>query len=81
MEHLLIKDSKEKKDLIRKDNNIVYQITTSYNQNNNDYENITTIKLGEFENELKEKYNILKNDSLIIFKIEKYLDKAFISLD
>ena len=80
LEHLLIKDNKEIKDLIRKDNNIVYQITTSYNQNNNDYQNITTIKLGEFENELKEKYNILKSDSLIIFKIEKYLDKALIPL-
>ena len=36
--------------------NIKYQISTSWNQNNNNNENISTIKLGDCENILKEKY-------------------------
>ena len=40
----------DKKDLLIKENNIVYQITTSDNQNNKEYYNISTIKLGGCEN-------------------------------
>ena len=56
-------------DLLIKDNNTLYQITTSENQNNDKYENISTIKLGKCEDKLKEEYKI-KNKTLIIFKIE-----------
>ena len=57
-------------DLIIKERGTVYQITSSNNQNNENYEDLSTIKLGECENKLKDKYHINKNQSLIIFKVE-----------
>ena len=66
--------NEEKKDIIKKNYNIVYQITTVFNQNNNEYKNLSTLNLGELENIIKEEYNILSNDSLIIFKMEKYIE-------
>ena len=60
------------RDLMVKDRNMIYQLTSSYNQNNNEYNNDSTIKLGECENILRKYYNLTENDSLIIFKIEKY---------
>ena len=51
-------------------NDIIYQITSTYNQNNNQYNNITILKLGECEKKLKSYYNISENESLILFKIE-----------
>ena len=57
-------------DIIVKDRGTVYQITSSNNQNNENYEDLSTLKLGECEDKLKEKYQIDKNQSLIIFKIE-----------
>ena len=57
-------------DIIVKERGTVYQITSSYNQNNENYEDLSTIKLGECEDKLKDKYHIDKNQSLIIFKIE-----------
>ena len=62
-----------KQDLVAKDNDIVYQITTSDNQKNNNYSNISTINLGECENILREKYNISDNLALIILKIDYYM--------
>ena len=62
----------EKKDLILKYDNFIYQITSTENQNINDYDNISTIKLGECENKLKEYYNISKDEPLLIFKIDIY---------
>ena len=56
-------------DLLIKDNNTLYQVTSSENQNNGKYEDISTIKLGKCEEKLKEEYKI-KNKTLIIFKIE-----------
>ena len=57
-------------DLIIKERGTVYQITSSSNQNNENYEDLSTIKLGECEDRLKGRYNIDKNQSLIIFKVE-----------
>ena len=37
----------DKKDYLYKDDNIIYQITSTYNQNNNQNNNISTIILGE----------------------------------
>ena len=70
----------EKKDIILNESNIIYQITTTFNQINNDYENISTIDLGECENILKDKYNISKNESLIIFKIDYYVEGLYIPI-
>ena len=80
LDELLLEVINEKKDLIIKENNIIYQITSSFNQDNNDYKNITIIKLDKFESIIKEKYDISKNDSLIIFKVEKYKEGFLIPL-
>ena len=59
-------------DLTIKISNILYTISTSYNQNNNDNKNESSIKLGECENKLRQTYNISDNSSLIIFKFDIY---------
>ena len=61
-----------KQDFIVEINNVKYQLTSSDNQNNKYYRNITTIKLGQCENTLKDYYKINKNDTLIIFKVDIY---------
>ena len=63
-----------KEDLILEEKNIVYQITTSDNQNNKIYYNLSTIKLGKCEQILKDKNNLTENESLIIFKIENHIE-------
>ena len=70
----------EKKELIKKVNDTLYHITSSYNQNIKKYEKISSIKLGECENILKEKYNIFQNETLIIFKLEKDINEMLIPL-
>ena len=59
-----------KEDLVVETEDMKYQITTTENQKNKEYNNMTTINLGECENNLKDKYGINQNLSLIIFKIE-----------
>ena len=68
----------EKKDLIAQDKNTIYQITTTENQNNNEYNNISTVNLGDCEDRLKGIYGIDKNLSLIIFKIDYYKEGLLI---
>ena len=70
----------EKKDLIIKDNNTLYQITSSDNQNNNKNNNISSIILGECENILKKKYKIDNNLSLLIFKIDYFKPDSLIPI-
>ena len=65
-------------DLLIKDGNIVYQITSSFNQINNKYENISTINLGECERKIRDIYGLDDNEDLIIFKIEYYEEKLLI---
>ena len=67
-------------DLIIKDRNITYQITSTNNQLNNDYRNITSINVGECENILKNVYNINNDESLIIYKIDYFIDDFFIPI-
>ena len=62
----------DKKDLLIERNDMVYQITTSDNQNNKEYYNISTIKLGECENILKVMNGINIDEPLLIFKIDYY---------
>ena len=64
----------DKNDYIIKEDDVIFQITTTENQNNNEYNNVSTIGLGECENELKRVYNISKNDSLIILKIDYFME-------
>ena len=60
----------EKEDKYIEEDNAIYQITTSDNQNNNNYTNISSIHLGECEKILKKKYGIKDNETLIILKID-----------
>jgi hypothetical protein len=60
----------DKEDIIQTDDNIVYQITTTDNQKNNEYQNISKITFQECEDYLKTIYNISKNDTLLIFKYD-----------
>ena len=62
----------EKEDLIIEDNEFIYQITSTENQNNNKYNEISSIKLGDCENKLKKYYNISKDEPLLISKIDFY---------
>ena len=55
-----------------KDNDMIYQITTSENQKNKENKNISSIELGECENILKEVYNINESIPLIILKIDYF---------
>ena len=64
--------TKTKNDLIRKENNITYLITTSENQKNNKNNNISTINLGTCEKILRDKYQINEALPLIIFKIDYF---------
>ena len=70
MSPLLSKVLDDNEDLFIQDINIIYQITSTFNQNNNKYMNLSIIRLDECENILKEHYNISKEEPLIIFKIE-----------
>jgi len=67
-------------DLIVSNKKMLYQITSSHNQNNNKNMNISTIKLGECENILKKHYNLNDDDELIIFKIEIYQEGFLIPI-
>jgi hypothetical protein len=60
--------------------NIIYQITTSEIQNNNEYNGITSINLGECENYLRPVYGIADNESLIIYKIDYFIDELLIPI-
>ena len=70
----------KKKDYTINENNTVYQLTSSYNQNNKIYLNLSNIYLGECENILKKNYNISENDSLLILKVEYHLEELLIPI-
>jgi len=74
LDELLDNLIKTKEDLILEEKNILYQITTSNNQNNKIYYNLSTVKLGRCEQILKDKNNLNENESLIIFKIEYQIE-------
>ena len=60
------------KDLIVKSNDTSFQITTTNHQKNNEYNNISTLDIGDCEDRLKNIYNIDRDLSLIIFKVDYY---------
>ena len=72
-EFLMNITNNEQKDLLIKAKDTIYQITTTNNQKNKDYEDVSVINLGECENILKAKYYIDPGKSLIIFKIDYYV--------
>ena len=69
-----------KNDIIVEDKDFIYQFTTSDNQINNIYTNISNIILGNCETKIKNEYNIDENEPLLIFKIDKYSENSLISM-
>ena len=67
-------------DYILKEDNIIYQITSTFDQNNKYYQNLSTIILNQCEKILKDKYKINQNDSLIIFKYEYFIYGLYIPI-
>ena len=57
-------------DIIIEEANIKYQLSSSWNQNYKNNENLSNIRIGNCENILKEKYNISLDEPLIIFKLD-----------
>ena len=80
MDYLIEEVINKQKDLLVKLNETIFQISSSFNQNNKIYKNISSIKLKECENSIKEKNNIFKDDSLIFFKVEKKVNWSLIPL-
>ena len=72
--------NEQKQDLTVDSKDATYQITSSDNQNNKIYNNKSTIKLGECENKLKGYYNLSKNESLLIFKVDVYKEGLLIPI-
>jgi hypothetical protein len=72
--------NEEKKDLTVENDGAIYQITSSDNQKSKKYNNISTLKLGECENKLKSYYNISKDESLLIFKVDVYEEGLFMPI-
>ena len=70
----------EKKDIIIDDIDIIYQITSSENQNNNEYDNVSKILLGDCEEKLKKQHGISQDESLIIFKIDVHEEGLLIPI-
>ena len=72
---------KENKDLLFKYNKIIYQLTSSYNQNNNIYNNLSIINFGEYERTLRlassyeQNYKIYNLSSINLGECEKQLRK------
>ena len=61
----------DKEDYFIKNNNTeIFHITSSYNQKNNEYNNVSRIDIGECEDKLKEIYKINNNETLLIFKTD-----------
>ena len=69
-----------KEDIVLSDDNITYQITSTYNQNNNQYQNLSIIELGQCEDVLRSHYNLTHNETILLFKIEKKVDGFLIPI-
>ena len=70
----------KKQDLFIQYDDVLYTITSSENQNNYFYNKTSTIKLGDCQKILKDIYNISQNYSLIIFKIDYFMEGISIPL-
>ena len=70
----------ENNNLLSQDNDIIYQITTLDKLKNNENNNISTLNLDKCENILKEIYNIDKNYSLVIFKVDYLMEGLLIPI-
>ena len=76
-ENLLSGNYSEENNIIIKDN-IIIQISTVEEQKNSNNTNVSSIDLGECEDILKTKYEILYNESILIIKLDvKSKDSAY----
>ena len=57
---------------------IKYHITSSLRQYNIEYDDISSIKLGDCENILRQKYGLIHNESLLIFKMDLFINSSSI---
>ena len=80
LDEFLEKVLNEKVDIIKFENNILYQLTSTFNQNNKEYKNISVIEFGEYRNIIKDKYDLTENEILLILKTEQYFDGFLIPL-
>jgi len=64
--------NENKSDIEIYEDDITYQITSSYNQNKKKYDNTSMLKFMECEKKLKSLYDISDNETLIIFKVDIY---------
>ena len=71
---------KDLNDIIKLENDTLYQLTSSFNQKNKEYKNYSSLILGQCEDTLKKRYSISSKDTLIIFKTEKYIKGILIPL-
>ena len=71
--NILINSIENNKDIIINNNNIIFQITSVYNQKKNEYYNISSINIGECENILREHYSLSDDMNLLIFKVEYFI--------
>ena len=67
-------------DLIIKEKDITYEITTTFNQKINEYKNISIISLGECEIKLREYYELKENVPLIILKVDIYKERLSVPI-
>ena len=62
-------------DYVIKEDDVMFQLTTTENQNLNDYTNISSIKLGNCEEILRNYYKINSSLSLIILKVDYFIEE------
>ena len=78
--NILINSIENNNDIIIKNNNIRFQITSVYNQKYNEYDNISSINIGDCENILRKHYNLSNDMTLLIFKVEYFIPGFFIPI-
>ena len=72
--------SGESPGLFIQEDDIIFQLTTTENQLKDEYNNISTIDLGGCEDELKFRYGINPEDSLIILKVDYFMEGLLIPI-
>ena len=66
------------KDLNAEKDNIIYQLPSTYNQNKNEYINISTINFAKCENKLRSHYHLEDEEPLIMLKIEYFHEELLL---
>ena len=67
MDYMFNNASENKEDFVKKEDDVIYQITTSENQKNNSKNNISTLDLGDCEDTLRSIYNNNHFENRLLF--------------